>query len=74
MTKNDRPVNVINKMVSEMVTVQDQARREGSAKGVLVPPPSPTDLKGSNIWLTDDVKRNELLLQFFYFNSRSLHV
>ena len=62
-------------MVSEMVTVQDQARREGGATGVLAPPPpSPTDLKGSNIWLTDNVKRNELLLHFFYFNSRSLHV
>ena len=61
-------------MVSEMVTVQDQARREGGATGVLAPPPSPTDLKGSNIWLTDNVKGNELLLHFFYFNSRSLHV
>ena len=57
-----------------MVTVQDQARREGDATGVLAPTPSPTDLKGSNIWLTDNVKRNELLLHFFYFNSRSLHV
>ena len=60
-------------MVSEMVTVQDQARKEGGTTGVLAPP-SPTDLKGSNIWLSDDVKRSELLLQFFYFNSRSLHV
>ena len=57
-----------------MVTVQDQARREGGATGVLASPPPPTDLKGSSIWLTDDVKRSELLLQFFYFNSRSLHV
>ena len=38
MTKNDRPVNVINKMVSEVLTVQDQARREGGATGVLAPP------------------------------------
>ena len=38
LTKNDRPVNVINKMVSEMVTVQDQARKEGGATGVLAPP------------------------------------
>ena len=46
MTKNDRPVNVINKMVLEMVTAQDQSRREGGAKGVLAPPrPPPRTLK-----------------------------
>ena len=32
-------------MVSEMVTVQDQARREGGATGVLAPPPPPLTLK-----------------------------